>query len=212
MSRAADRERAQKRAFAEPGSAHDNFVRYAKIGFPVVAGLMLLALLVAPFGDEGDVSFILDKNEVATATERMRLEGARYTGVDDDGQPFLIVAKRAIQPTSDVPLVRIRGMAGRLLSSDGPIVLAAGKGSYDLDAQQVAVDGPINFSAPDGYRLRAEDVEVDLKSHMVRSTGPVSGTMTLGEFSAGGLTADLDKRTVTLFGGTRLKIVQGAVR
>jgi hypothetical protein len=36
--------------------------------------------------------------------------------------------------------------------------------------------------------------------------------MRLGQFQAGRLRADLGERTVNLDGGTRLKIVQGAVR
>ena len=36
--------------------------------------------------------------------------------------------------------------------------------------------------------------------------------MPLGQFQAGQLSADLDERTVSLDGGVRLKIEQGAVR
>ena len=42
---------------------------------------MLIAFLaLAPLDKEGDVSFILDKNKVERAAERMRVEAARYTG------------------------------------------------------------------------------------------------------------------------------------
>ena len=46
----------------------------------------------------------------------------------------------------------------------------------------------------------------------MRSHGPASGTMRLGQFQAGNLSADLGERTIVLGGGARLKIVQGAVR
>jgi lipopolysaccharide export system protein LptC len=76
----------------------------------------------------------------------------------------------------------------------------------------VAVDGPIHIVGPDGYRLATRDVTVDLDKRTMHSIGQVSGTMPLGQFQAGSLSADLDERTVRLNNGVRLKIVQGAVR
>jgi lipopolysaccharide export system protein LptC len=63
-----------------------------------------------------------------------------------------------------------------------------------------------------GYHLDTSGVTVDLKERQLVSGGPVQGTMRLGQFSAGHLSGDLGNRTVTLSGGARLKIVQGAVK
>ena len=81
-----------------------------------------------------------------------------------------------------------------------------------MERESVAVDGPIQIVGPDGYRLATRDVTVDLEKRTMRSSGRVNGTMPLGRFEAGSLSADLDERTVQLDGGVRLKIVQGAVR
>jgi lipopolysaccharide export system protein LptC len=51
-----------------------------------------------------------------------------------------------------------------------------------------------------------------MKQRRLASAGQVSGQMRLGQFQAGRLRADLGDRTVTLDGGARLKIIQGAVR
>ena len=212
MSEAATRERIIRQHWAEPGSRHDKVVRLMKIGLPIVGGLLLLLLAIAPFEREGDVSFILDKNEVDEAPERMRVEQARYNGVDNKNQPFLIVADRAIQQTSDQPIVAIRGMSGRLDLANGPLAVNADQGQYNLDLQRIFVNGPIRIAGPDGYRLNTSDVSVDLKTRQLASAGPVQGGMRLGQFSAGQLRADLGTRTVSLTGGARLKIVQGAVR
>ena len=74
-----------------------------------------------------EVSFILDKNQVETAPERMRIEAARYQGKDDKGQPFTIRAQRAVQPTSDQPIVDIRGMFARLGLASGPATIPSSK-------------------------------------------------------------------------------------
>ncbi|MFL6723260.1 MAG: LPS export ABC transporter periplasmic protein LptC [Sphingomicrobium sp.] len=212
MSEAAHRKQEIKRHWAEPGSRHDAVIRAVKFGLPILIVGLVILLAIAPFEQRGDVSFILDKNEVEQARERMRVEQARYIGEDNRGQKFLIVADRAVQPSSNVPVVAIEGVRARLDLSRGPLTIAALKGRYNLEREMVAVDGPIHIVGPDGYRLATRDVTVDLDKRTMNSTGQVSGTMPLGQFQAGSLSADLDERTVRLNNGVRLKIVQGAVR
>ena len=95
-------------------------VRATKFGLPIVIGGLVVLLAIAPFDKRGDVSFILDKNKVDEAQERMRVEQARYVGEDNKGQKFEIVADRAVQPTSNVPIVTIEGMRAQLSLAQGP--------------------------------------------------------------------------------------------
>lgn len=212
MSDLANQERATKQRWAVPGSSHDRVVRFAKIALPSAVGVVIAFLAMAPLDDRGDVSFILDKNQVENAPERMRVEQARYVGEDNRGQKFLIVADRALQRSSEQPIVDISGMRARFGLSQGPVTVAANTGRYNLDDQRVAVDGLVKVSGPEGEQLVTHDVTVDLKKNLMTSKGQVSGRMELGQFQAGRLRADLNSRTVVLDGGTRLKIVQGAVR
>ncbi|WP_294124272.1 LPS export ABC transporter periplasmic protein LptC [Sphingomonas sp.] len=212
MSQAADRRQERKRLWAEPGSKHDAVVRATKYGLPIVIVVLVALLAIAPFEKRGDVSFILDKNKVDEAKERMRVEQARYVGEDNKGQKFEIVADRAVQQSSNVPVVMIEGMRARLNLSRGPLNIIALKGRYDLEGEEVSVDGPVRVVGPDGYNLLTRDVQVDLDARTMQSRGAVNGEMRLGEFQAGNLSADLDERVVRLNNGVRLKIRQGAVR
>jgi lipopolysaccharide export system protein LptC len=212
MSEAAARDREVKQHWAQPGSQHDRAVRIAKVALPSAVGVLIAFLALAPLDKRSDVSFILDKNKVANAPERMRVDVARYAGEDDKGRPFLIVAQSAIQRSSDLPIVDIRGMMARLGLAEGPVTLAANLAHYDIDKQKVQVIGPIRVNGPEGYRLATSNVNVDLKSRKVTGSGGVVGEMNLGQFSAGEMQADLGSRTVVLDKGARLKIVQGAVR
>ena len=212
MSDLATKERATRQRWAIPGSTHDRIVRFTKIGLPAAVGVLVAVLALAPLDKHGDVSFILDKKKVANAPERMRVEQAKYVGTDNKGQRFDITAQRALQRSSEVPLVDIWGMFARLRLARGPLLIAANQGQYNLDTQKVAINGPVKVAGPDGYRLATRDVMVDLKQRQLKSAGPVAGEMRLGQFEAGQLKADLGDRTVVLDGGARLKIVQGAVR
>ncbi len=195
-----------------PGGAHDSVVRFAKIALPSAVGVVIAFLAMAPLDNHGDVSFILDKNEVENAPERMRVEQARYTGEDNRGQKFQIVANRALQRTSEQPIVDIWGMMARFGLANGPVTVAANQGQYNLDEQKVTVEGPVRVNGPEGEQLVTRNVTVDLKQNLMTSRGGVAGRMELGQFQAGRLRADLNDRTIVLDGGARLKIVQGAVR
>jgi lipopolysaccharide export system protein LptC len=212
MSELASRERAVKQHWAVHGSGHDRIIRLAKIVLPIAVGALIALLALAPLDRSGDISFILDKNQVDNAPERMRVEQARYVGEDNRGQKFLIVANRALQRSSEEPIVDVWGMLARLGLAQGPVTIEANKARYNLDEQTVKVEGPVRVAGPEGERLATRDVQVNLKNRSVVSEGAVTGRIELGEFRAGRMRADLGQQTVVLDGGTRLKIVQGAVR
>lgn len=212
MSEAATRERASKQHWALPGGAHDRVIAWTKIILPSAVGILIAVLALTPLDRSGDVSFILDKKKVANAPERMRVEAARYVGTDNKGQHFTLSARRAVQPSSDVPVVDIEGIFAEISLIQGPLRLAAMAGSYNLDDQQILIRGPVQVAGPDGFSLATRDVTVDFRDRKLASAGPVSGRIGLGPFTAGRLRADLGERSVTLDGGARLKIEQGTVR
>ena len=212
MASGATQQHASNRRWAQPGSAHDRLIKWTKIVLPSAVGVLLAVLAIAPLDKKGDVSFILDKKKVQNAPERMRVEEARYTGTDDKGQPFTMTAGRAVQRSSNTPLVDINGMYAMLNMEQGPLVLTANQGRYNLDTQQVDILGAINAQGADGWQLKTQDVTVDLKQRQLASHGPAEGQMRLGQFRANRIRADLGTHTVVLDGGARLKIVQGAVR
>ena len=212
MANGATRQRVANQRWAQPGSAHDRLIKWTRILLPSAAGVLLVILAIAPLDKKSDVSFILDKKKVDSAPERMRVDQARYTGTDDKGQQFVMIAKGALQRSSDTPIVDINGMFAQLTMEQGPLLIAADQGRYNLDTQQVAVVGPINVNGADGWHLQTRDVLVDLKQRKLASQGPAEGQMRLGQFRANHIRADLGSRTVVLDGGARLKITQGAVR
>ena len=212
MSEAAARGRETRQLWAVPGSKHDRLIRIAKVALPSAVGVLIAFLAMAPLEDRGDVSFILDKNKVDNAPERMRVDVARYVGEDNQGRPFAITARSAVQRSSDLPIVDIAGMMARLMLPQGPATIVANLARYNLDEQLVQVIGPVRITGPEGYRLDTSNVTVDLKQRSVVGSGQVNGSMRLGRFSAGRIRADLGTRTIVLDQGARLKIVQGAVR
>ena len=199
-------------AWARPGSGHDRVVRIARVALPLAVGSLGAVLAIAPLTKRAEVSFVLSKDRVAMATERMRVTRAQYRGQDNKGQPFVLNAGSAVQATSKVPIVRLADLSANLSTDTGPAVLAAPRAHYDLDAEKLKIDGPLTFKTSDGYRLAMNNVSADLNKRTLASLSQVTGEMPLGQFTAGNMTANLTTRTVILGGRARLHIVQGGAR
>jgi lipopolysaccharide export system protein LptC len=211
MSELAERERIAKRSWAAPGRSHDKVINAMKLALPAAIGVLLAFLAFSPLEDKQEVSFLLDKNKVEHAEERMRVESAQYRGQDGRGRPFLLSARSALQQSSAVPIVDVRDMSAQMLLEDGPARIVARQAQYDMTTDKVDVRGPILFTAADGYRLATRDVVVDLRQRSLASRGAVTGQMPLGRFSAGRLEVDLPGRRVVLSNRARVHIVQGGV-
>jgi lipopolysaccharide export system protein LptC len=212
MSEAAVSVRSARQIWAAPGSSHDRVVATLRVALPLLIGVLAAFLVMMPLAGTGDVSFLLDKNKVEVAKERLRIQTATYRGEDGKGQPFQLTAGSAVQKSSAEPIVQLEKLAANIRLTDGPATVVADHGHYDMDSQQVTVQGPVRFNATGGYQLDTHDATIDLKTRRLHSNSAVTGTVPQGVFSASRLNADLETHVVTLDGNARLQIVPRKTR
>lgn len=209
MTARADEIRNRRRAFALPGGSLDKTVRWLAIGLPALVGVIAALLVLTPLGPRGEVSFLLNRNKVATAPNRLLVNNAVYRGEDDKGRPFSLSAGEAVQHSAAEPVVQMHDLVAKILLDGGPAQLSAESGRYNYDTDQVAIDSEVRFVAADGYQMSARGVSIDLGKKKMVGSGGVSGVVPAGTFSADSVSADLDKRTVALQGHARLRMVPG---
>ncbi|GAB5482527.1 MAG: LPS export ABC transporter periplasmic protein LptC [Parasphingorhabdus sp.] len=202
----------KRQQFASPGGSHDRNIRLLRVILPLAVGALGAVLALAPFTTGGELSFVLDKDSVDVAKERMRVTEALYRGEDSQGRPFSIKAGSAVQKSSQEAVVELNDLSARILLSDGPAQIRAGAGRYNMDREDVTVPGTVQVESAGGYRLTTNNVTVDLQSRSLKSDAPVEGRTNLGTFRANSLKADMTKRTVTLDGNAKLRIVQNGLR
>lgn len=212
MTQAADQIRDKRREEALPGGGHDRVVRFLARALPAAVGAIVAIMVIAPLFPRGEVSFLLDRNKVATTQDRIKVESAMYRGEDVKGRPFSLTAGQAVQPDARQSLIQLTGLAARMMLADGPAELRAPDGTFDFNANTVAVKGPVDFRAAGGYRMTTSGVSIDLKKQHVTGGGGVAGSVPSGTFTADRLDADLDSRTITLTGRARLRMVPGRMR
>ena len=211
MSERADHDRTMRRMWAASGSSHDRVVRLLRFGLPLVIGVIAAVLVFSPFTQRTEISFLLAKDKVDMASERMKVTRAEYRGQDSKGQPFALLAGSAVQKSSAEPIVRMNQLSGAIKLNDGPATIAAAAGQYNMDTESVSVPGTVRVRSASGYKLDASNVAINLKSRSLAGTGGVNGALNIGQFSANQLSADLDRRVVRLTGNARLRINQGAL-
>ncbi len=204
--------RNERQHWAEPGGSHDRLVGFLAKALPMAVGVLAAFMVVTPLSPRGEISFLLDRDEVAVINERLRVDNALYRGEDNSGRPFSLTAGEAVQRSSAEGIVRMNDVVARLLLNDGPARVSARGGRYDLNADIVAVDGPLLLVAADGYRMVARGVSVDLADKMLFGRGGVEGAVPAGTFRGDSLVADLEARTIVLTGNARLRMVPGQLR
>lgn len=212
MSERADHDRTMRRLWAASGSSHDRIVRILRYGLPLVIGVVAAVLVFSPFTQRTEISFLLAKDKVQMAQERMKVTRAEYRGQDSKGQPFALLAGSAVQKSSAEPIVRMQQLSGAIRLQDGPATIAAAEGQYNMDTEKVSVPGTVKVRSADGYAIDASNVAIDLKGRSLAGTGGVNGALNIGRFSANQLSADLDSRVVRLSGNAKLRINQGALK
>jgi lipopolysaccharide export system protein LptC len=212
MTVQADIIRDRRRHFAAPGGSHDRLIRFLATALPGAVGVIAAVMILTPLSPRGEISFLLDRNKVAVTRERLRVADAMYRGEDDKGRAFSVSAGSAVQVSGAEPIVRMDQLVARIFLADGPAELAASGGIYDFHAERVTANGPVIFTAADGYRMTTSSVAINLKTRVVTGDGGVIGAIPAGTFSANRIIADLGERSITLDGNARLQMVPGKLR
>jgi lipopolysaccharide export system protein LptC len=212
VSDLAEQTRDERRLWAAPGSGHDKIIRTLMMVLPSAIGMLTAVLLIVPLLARSEVSFVLDKDKVALAKERLRISEALYRGQDDKGQMFTLHAGSGVQQSSKIPVIQLNDLSARMLLDDGPALLTTAHANYNMTTEKIGVPGEVQYKSQSGYSIETRDVGVDMRTKTMASNTPVDGKMPLGTFSGDRMHADLNGRVVTLDGHARLHIVQRAVR
>lgn len=212
MTAQADLIRDKRRAFATPGGFHDRLISFLAKALPAAIGLVAAVMILSPLSPRGEVSFLLDRNKVAVTSQRLKVDEAAYRGRDKMGRPFVVTAGSAVQASAKVPIVKMKDLVARMDLSEGPARLWAADGNYNFDTENISVDGPVNFTAADGYRMVTSNVDINLNNRTAVGSGGVEGAVPTGTFQADRIFANLDSRTVVLEGSAKLRMTPGKLR
>jgi lipopolysaccharide export system protein LptC len=191
---------------ALPGSAHDTRMTWLKWLLPALAVAVLATIIIWPLTKVSEFSFLLAKDKVGMAAERLRIDKAVYRGETEKGEAFAISAADAVQHSSAVPIVELMRLKATLQMTEGPAVVTAPSGRYFIETDKLQVTGPVRLDSAAGYTLDSQTVNIDLNTRQVVTDKPVTGTLPIGSFRAGRLRGDIQGRRLVMDGGAHLRI------
>ncbi len=175
-------------------------VSLAKKLLPVAALLLLVALALAPslrFGpDANRISYHVQQAGGAAS----RMQGAKYHGIDQHGQPFTLTANAATdQGAEDVALQQPEG--DLTLNSGAWLVLKSNAGVFHQKTQVLGLTGDVTLYRNDGTILNVAKADIDLRQSSARSAMPVQVQGPFGTLNAANGFALTDRGADMLFKG-----------
>jgi lipopolysaccharide export system protein LptC len=182
-------------------------------------GIMKRALLVAAFAVISAVLafFFLARQpaKVSMGYERLghvendlAMIKPRLTGQDAKGNPFVITANQAVQDAKNPKRASLTKVeADMTLDKNGWINANAARGTVDMAAGALELNGGINVFSDRGYELHTNSASVDLNKGVVHGHEEVTGHGPLGDLRADQFHFDRDSKILTLDGHVHMTIV-----
>ncbi|WP_298285428.1 LPS export ABC transporter periplasmic protein LptC [Acidocella sp.] len=160
-------------------------VAWAKKLLPVVAALLLVALVIVPslrLGPDGNrVAYQVSDGSGPAPTSK--LLGATYHGTDQQGNPFTITADTAIQ--SQTNLVTLTNPEADISLKSGTwLMLKAQSGLYHQDTDQLELSGTVTLYRNDGTTMTTSAAALDLRDGTAQGSAPVQAQGPFGTLSA----------------------------
>lgn len=169
-------------------AARTRLVRRLRIILPSLA-LLLVAGLLANTREAGvDDAFLDDFADLSASTEEYKMANPKFAGVDDDGQPYEITAKEALQAPTDKEIVELIEPRAVTQAGDKATVVTAKRGVFRSEASLLDLSDAVTLEHVIGsqsYVLTTPAATVAIREETVDSTAGV-----VGESEAGTLRAD----------------------
>ncbi|MEM0943264.1 MAG: LPS export ABC transporter periplasmic protein LptC [Pseudomonadota bacterium] len=168
-------------------AGYTRLVRWAKVALPLIAlGMIGAIFLIGRGGQES----LFTPEELARLGAGMQLENPRFAGATEDGEPFVIRARRAL-PDGPVPdMIELEAPSGELTARDGVVLEGrADGGRMSRAREELELSGAVVITTSDGYRAETDRLVIDLENRAAASPGEVRATGPEGSLVAGSMEA-----------------------
>lgn len=178
--------------------SYSQFVRFAKIGFPLIAALLLIGVFVFSKSNPIRDNVIIADQKIAKLAEDQKLTNPHYSGVTKSGDAFSISAISALPnaPKPDqIDLIEPNTIIG--FASGLEVKVSSKSGHLHLDKQKVTLSGSVSLETSDSYQANADAFVLNFYTGNAHSPGPVTASGPMGKISAGKmeLKQDLQNKT-----------------
>jgi lipopolysaccharide export system protein LptC len=184
------------------------FVSSMKVLLPALAaGLVLLVIAWPQIVPDISRSGIDFQKIARDQAKTLNMLNARYSGVDENNQPFTIAADLATQAPNDENLVELQHPKADIRTTEGDLVaLSARLGHYYREEEKLDLSGKVNLIHGKGFDISTEAATIDLKNGTASGDVAVSGQGPSGTLHSEGFRMRERGQVIVFTGKSRLMI------
>lgn len=173
-----------------------------KMTLPLIALVLLGLVLAWPRLNPDPREFRLGAGNVAAVVDAdaSRMMRPRYVGLDENNQPFSVVAETATHAGSADRILLAQPKADVTLKDGSWVAVNAKEGLYDRIQQTLGLRGQVQIFHDAGYEFTTEAADIDMASGVATGNQRVEGQGPFGYLTAEGFEI-LDKGGRIVFTG-----------
>ena len=142
------------------------FVGWMKMVLPALAVTLVLLVVVWPQFKLYEGRFRIRVSDISLEQAgKLTMLNARYEGLDDKQQPFVLTADQATQSSENQNLIELEMPRGDVTLNDGAwLAMDAQQGLYNRDNELLDLEGDVVLFHDRGFELRSQSAQVDLEA------------------------------------------------
>jgi len=196
---------ARARGTAMDAIRYSQFVGLMKRALPIAAAAILAAVVVYSLLPRQAEKISITAERMGTIDNDLAMVKPRLTGVDNQGNPFVITAEVAVQDPKHVHRGRMKGIEADTNTQDGHWMNAtATDGFFDMDSGLLKLRGGVSVYSDNGDELHTASVDIDMKKGLFHGPGVVTGHGPFGTLRADSFDADRTKQLLHLVGHVQM--------
>lgn len=184
-SRLASRWTERQRATSHEVQRYTRFVSLMKRVLLIAAGALLAAVVAYSLQPrvQNSKRLAMTFRRLHILTNDLMMTKPKLTGVDADGNPYVVTAEDAVQDPHNVKRAQLRQVeADVTLKSGNWISATAAHGLLDASAQKLQLSGAIDVYSDNGYEIHTAAADIDMRTGTIVGNHPVTGQGPLGTF------------------------------
>ncbi|MBX2834207.1 MAG: LPS export ABC transporter periplasmic protein LptC [Micavibrio sp.] len=189
-------------------------IKSLKIFLPMLAlGLLLVVITwqrvedVTPKQDES----AQEESQSARSIGKNELLNPKFESTDEDGNPYTVTAKRALQGQSaDDDMILLEEPVADIALEDGNwLAVKAEQSAFAQTTQRLLLKGAVEIYHDEGYTLTTPELDVDMKAGTARTDTKVHIQGPKGVLDAEGLDANRGEEVLIFKGPAKLILTEG---
>ena len=199
---------ARARSTAMDALRYTRFVGVMKRALPAAAFAVIAAVLAFFFVARQPSKVSMTYENLGSIQNDLTMIKPHLSGVDADGNPFVITADVAIQDAKNPKRARLRKVQADLVQQNkGWLNANAANGVVDMRAGSLELGGGIDVFSDTGYVLHSQSASLDLNKWIVHGHHEVTGQGPMGTMRADSFHYDRNSHRLALDGHVRMTLI-----